>query len=100
VEGSRFSLLEITSGLPDDSRRAYERATERTPRDQRPCVKAAQASWTARAVEREEEAVGRQFDRFADFGAESPETTISARRRIDDPQSGLVLRYGFNYLGP
>jgi hypothetical protein len=43
VEGSRFSLLEITSGLPDDSREADERAAERQLRDLRGRVKAARA---------------------------------------------------------
>ena len=39
----QFSLLEITSGLPDDSREADERAAERTLRDLRGRVKAARA---------------------------------------------------------
>jgi len=39
----RFSLLEITSGLPDDSREADERAAERRLRDLRGRVKAARA---------------------------------------------------------
>ncbi len=39
----RFSLLEITSGLPDDSREADERAAERRVRDLRGRVKAARA---------------------------------------------------------
>jgi len=37
----RFTLQEITSGLPDDSREAYERAIERRLRDLRGRVKAA-----------------------------------------------------------
>ena len=40
----RFSLLEITSGLPDDSREADERAAERRLRDLRGRVKAARAT--------------------------------------------------------
>jgi len=39
----QFSLLEITSGLPDDSREADERAAERKLREQRGRVKAARA---------------------------------------------------------
>ncbi|MGA8604801.1 MAG: hypothetical protein WB788_07060 [Thermoplasmata archaeon] len=39
----RFSLLEITSGLPDDSREADERAAERRLRDLRGRVKAVRA---------------------------------------------------------
>ena len=39
----RFSLLEITSGLPDDSREADERVAERRLRDLRGRVKAARA---------------------------------------------------------
>lgn len=39
----RFGLLEITSGLPDDSREAEERATERRLRDLRGRVKRARA---------------------------------------------------------
>ncbi|MCI4343645.1 MAG: hypothetical protein L3J92_05985 [Thermoplasmata archaeon] len=38
-----FSLLEITSGLPDDSREADERAAARTMRELRARVKAARA---------------------------------------------------------
>ncbi|HTT44494.1 MAG TPA: hypothetical protein VMH38_00560 [Thermoplasmata archaeon] len=40
----QFSLLEITSGLPDDSREADERAAERKLRDLRGRVKAARAA--------------------------------------------------------
>jgi hypothetical protein len=47
VQGRRFSLLEITSGLPDDSREADERATARHLRDLRGCVKAARATVAA-----------------------------------------------------
>jgi hypothetical protein len=39
----RFSLLEITSGLPDDSREAEERGVERRLRELRARVKAARA---------------------------------------------------------
>ena len=39
----RFSLLDITSGLPDDSREAEEREMERRLRDLRGRVKAARA---------------------------------------------------------
>jgi len=45
----RFSLLEITSGLPDDSREADERAAARRLRDLRGCVKAARAAISATA---------------------------------------------------
>jgi hypothetical protein len=41
--GRQFSLLEITSGLPDDSREADERAAERRLRDLRARVKVARA---------------------------------------------------------
>jgi hypothetical protein len=40
----QFSLLEITSGLPDDSREADERAAQRRLRDLRGRVKAARAA--------------------------------------------------------
>ena len=40
----QFSLLEITSGLPDDSREADERAAERGLRELRGRVKAARAA--------------------------------------------------------
>jgi hypothetical protein len=43
VGDRRFSLLEITSGLPDDSREADERLAERQLRDLRGRVKAARA---------------------------------------------------------
>jgi hypothetical protein len=43
VDSRRFSLLEITSGLPDDSREADERAAARQLRDVRARVKAARA---------------------------------------------------------
>ncbi len=43
----QFNLLEITSGLPDDSREADERAAERRLRDMRGRVKAARAAISA-----------------------------------------------------
>jgi hypothetical protein len=43
----QFSLLEITSGLPDDSREADERAEERRLRELRGRVKAARAAIAA-----------------------------------------------------
>src|SRR5208283_4289378 len=43
----QFSVLEITSGLPDDSREADERAAERRLRDLRGRVKAARAAISA-----------------------------------------------------
>lgn len=43
----RFSLLEITSGLPDDSREAEEREEERRVRDLRGRVKATRAALSA-----------------------------------------------------
>jgi len=43
VDSRRFSLVEITSGLPDDSREADERAGARLLRDLRARVKAARA---------------------------------------------------------
>jgi hypothetical protein len=47
VGGRRFSLLEITSGLPDDSREADEWAAERQLRDLRGRVKAARGTLSA-----------------------------------------------------
>jgi len=44
----QFGLLEITSGLPDDSREADERAAERRLRDLRGRVKAARAAISTR----------------------------------------------------
>jgi hypothetical protein len=43
----QFNLLEITSGLPDDSREADERAAERILRELRARVKAARAAISA-----------------------------------------------------
>ncbi|HZY91980.1 MAG TPA: hypothetical protein VFG07_04295 [Thermoplasmata archaeon] len=43
ILGSRFSLLDVTSGLSDDSREADERCAERQLRDLRGRVKAARA---------------------------------------------------------
>ncbi|MGA3023025.1 MAG: hypothetical protein ABSE66_09570 [Thermoplasmata archaeon] len=43
----QFSLIEITSGLPDDSREADERAAERRLRELRGRVKAARATISA-----------------------------------------------------
>ena len=42
-----FSLLEVTSGLPDDSREADDRAAERRLREMRARVKAARAAISA-----------------------------------------------------
>jgi hypothetical protein len=69
VEGSRFSLLEITSGLPDDSREADERAAERALRDLRGRVKAARAvvSMTpvlAETLQRDWQRAARFYARF------------------------------------
>jgi hypothetical protein len=47
VDSRRFSLLEITSGLPDDSREADERAAARNLRDLRARVKVARAAISA-----------------------------------------------------
>jgi hypothetical protein len=44
ARGGRFTLLEITSGLPDDSREADERREARALADQRGRVKAARAA--------------------------------------------------------
>ncbi len=44
TETRQFSLLEITSGLPDDSREADERAAERRLRDLRGRVQAARGA--------------------------------------------------------
>jgi hypothetical protein len=49
----QFSLLEITSDLPDDSREADERAAERRLRDLRGRVKAARAAISATLGARE-----------------------------------------------
>jgi hypothetical protein len=69
VEGSRFSLMEITSGLPDDSREADERAAERAVRDLRGRVKAARTvvSTTpglAEALQRDPKRAARFYARF------------------------------------
>jgi hypothetical protein len=46
-DGRRFGVLDITAGLPDDSREADERAAERHLRDLRGRVKAARAALSA-----------------------------------------------------
>jgi hypothetical protein len=48
----RFSVWDVTSGLPDDSREADERAAERRLRDLRGRVKAARAALSAHPVAR------------------------------------------------
>jgi hypothetical protein len=65
----QFSLLEITSGLPDDSREADERAAERRLRDLRARVKAARAvvtstSGLAQALARDWRKAARLYARF------------------------------------
>ena len=63
----QFSLLEITSGLPDDSREADERAAAHRLRDLRGCVKAARAAISATAGA--EQVLGRDWIKAAHFYA-------------------------------
>jgi hypothetical protein len=63
----QFSLLEITSGLPDDSRESDERAAERRLRDLRGRVKAARAAISATTGA--EEVLRRDWARAARFYA-------------------------------
>jgi hypothetical protein len=63
----QFSLLEATSGLPDDSREADERAAAHRLRDLRGCVKAARAAISATAGA--EQVLGRDWIKAAHFYA-------------------------------
>ncbi|MCI4356061.1 MAG: hypothetical protein L3K18_02805 [Thermoplasmata archaeon] len=66
----RFNLWDTTSGLPDDSREADERATERRLRDLRGRVKAARAALSARPEAKEAFRAdwGREAAFYARFG--------------------------------
>ena len=61
----QFSVLEITSGLPDDSREADERAVERRLTDLRGRVKAARAAISATPVA--EQVLGQDWIKAARF---------------------------------
>ena len=63
----RFGLLEITSGLPDDSREADERDSKRRLRDLRERVKAARAAISATPCAAE--ILGQEWVRAARFYA-------------------------------
>jgi hypothetical protein len=99
VGGSRFSLLEITSGLPDDSREADELAAERCLRDLRGRVKVARAvvSTTpglAGLLQRDWQRAARFYARFGITEEVIRERVRSdpsseARAAGDDPGSGL-----------
>ncbi|MGC2789301.1 MAG: hypothetical protein WA547_04510 [Thermoplasmata archaeon] len=69
TETRRFSLLDITSGLPDDSREADERAQERRLRDLRARVSAARAlvattPGLAGTIQRDWRKAGRSYTKF------------------------------------
>jgi hypothetical protein len=89
VGDHRFSVLEITSGLPDDSREADERVQEQMLRDLRGRVKVARAAISAvpgaeRVLDQDSEKAARFYVRFgissraflfgvpAEIGAEDP----------------------------
>jgi len=65
IDSRRFSLLEITSGLPDDSREADERAAARALREVRARVKAARA--LVSATPGLSETLSRDWKRAAQF---------------------------------
>lgn len=67
VEGSRFTVWDVTSGLPDDSREADDRRAERALRDLRARVKAARGE--ASRYESSEESPARDPGRLLAFCA-------------------------------
>src|SRR5208283_4481846 len=85
----RFSLLEITSGLPDDCREADERAAERRLRDLRGRVKAARAgiSGTPGA----EEILRRDWVKAAHFYAAFGITEREFRSGVP-PEEGMNMK--------
>jgi hypothetical protein len=80
VDSRRFSLLEITSGLPDDSREADERAVARQLRDLRARVKAARAAVSA--TPGTEEVLRRDWVRAARFYARYAITESQFRQGV------------------
>ena len=87
----RFSLLEITSGLPDDSREADEKQAERRLRDLRGRVKAARAvvattPGLADTLQRDRRKTARFYVRFGitedQFRHGVPETGTREKRVI------------------
>ena len=81
----QFTLLEITSGLPEDSREADERAAERRLSDLRGRVKAARAS-IARTPGAEE-VLRRDWIKAARFYARFGVTEAQFRRGVPCPSS-------------
>ena len=81
----QFSLIEITSGLPDDSREADERAAERRLSDLRGRVKAARAA-IARTPGAEE-VLRRDWIKAARFYARFGVTEAQFRRGVPCPSS-------------
>jgi hypothetical protein len=82
----QFSLLEITSGLPDDSREADERAAERRLRDLRGRVKAARAATSATPGAEDE--LRRHWAKAARFYAWFGITEVEFRRGVASHLSG------------
>ncbi|HEY1197759.1 MAG TPA: hypothetical protein VGG32_03420 [Thermoplasmata archaeon] len=81
----QFTLLEITSGLPEDSREADERAAERRLSDLRGRVKAARAA-IARTPGAEE-VLRRDWIKAARFYARFGVTEAQFRRGVPCPSS-------------
>jgi len=87
----QFTLLEITSGLPDDSREADERAVARHLKDLRGRVKAARAAISA--TPGAEEVLRRDWMRSAGFYARFGITEAQFRRGalpVEDHESVIV----------
>ncbi len=84
----QFNVLEITSGLPDDSREADERAAERRVRELRGRVKAARAAISATPVA--EKVLRRDWVKAARFYAHFaiPETLFWHGVRPTDTEAG------------
>lgn len=80
----QFSLLEITSGLADDSREEDERAAERRLRDLRGRVKAARAAIAT--TPGAEEVLGRDWVKAARFYARFGLTETQFRNGV--PEEG------------
>ena len=83
----QFSILEITSGLPDDSREADERAAERRLRDLRGRVKVARA--TISGTHGAEEILRRDWMKAAHFYAGFGITEAQFRHGIPPPECPL-----------
>ena len=81
----QFSLLEITSGLPDDSREADERAAERRLRDLRGRVKAARA--LVATTPGLAETLQRDWQKAARFYARFEITETRFRHGVQSPDS-------------